>query len=372
MARLSRFIWVIIAGLIGFVIWSAAEAQQSGEIRWMQPSMWGFSSSMEGSNVALSPDGRHIAYIVNDLVVLIRARDGAMVRTMRGFADHVHISPPLRFSPDGQLVAAVVSRESERRLGVWRVSDGEFIGDRYGHFSRSVSDFDFFGMVFGDSARLIAIADGTDTVKIVNLNPRTGYIQSFASLRTGYPTHRVRWATAGVPPRIATAGDDRVDFWRPSDGYRFWSHTFNEWVYGIEFSSDSNLLACGLRDRIAVLRVNNGTLLHTLPLQTPMPFFRFAFSPAVGSNLLAVCTQQRLQLWDASTGSLVSTLAQNPDLVAQFSQDGRLLLSGQSESGTPRFVFYRIPSGERAYELVLNCPHPLTPFPTAWERGNGT
>ncbi|MGB2798101.1 MAG: hypothetical protein WBD75_03850 [Phycisphaerae bacterium] len=73
---------------------------------------------------ALSPDGKHLAFLKNERVWLCNAADGASARQVTEEA-----ASPLAFSPDGSILACLVAMSEGSRSGValWNVAEGRLL-----------------------------------------------------------------------------------------------------------------------------------------------------------------------------------------------------------------------------------------------------
>lgn len=210
------------------------------------------------------------------------------------------------FSPNGQILTLNSLIKTEN-VWLWQVSDGALLRvlkDPRGNMAESIG--------FSPNGQLIATGGG----------------RMFSRL-----------------PGI-------VRFWQVSNGTLIRSIQTSGNVTSLTFSPDGKLLATGTGfrggypledevedDDVAVWRVSDGKLLHTLKGQKG-PIEKIAFSPDGAILASAGSGDKTVRLWQVSDGKLLRTL--KPGITVAFSPDGRILAVVSSNeiqlwgvSGTP-------------------------------------
>jgi WD40 repeat protein len=327
-------------------IWDARQGRELATLR-------GHAETVTA--VAFSPDGRWLVTASSDRTVkLWDAASGQVMRTFRGHRGavlSVVFSPdgrlvgsvgagrtvklwdaglhreahPLRggpvavFSPDGQLLAAPVSR----LIKVWDAASLQVMRVLRGHTA------DVWGVAFSPDGRWLASGDQKGTIKLWNaasgkevrtLRGHTGWVFSLGFRRDGQ--------------RLASASaDGTVRLWDPVRGAELFTlaHESRQAVHSVTFSPDGRLLASASDDRtVKVWDAVAGQELRTLGAHTSW-VYSVAFSPD-GQRLASASEDQTTKVWDVSRGKVVCDI---PPVTMQvtsvaFHPDGRRLVTGSS------------------------------------------
>jgi WD40 repeat protein len=161
----------------------------------------------------------------------------------------------------------------------------------------------------------------------------------------------------------SASADGTVRIWRTDDGILL--NTLEHFKAGelpfstplsVSFSPDGESVASGGGRKVNLWRVNDGTLLYTLPDTG----YRVAFSPD-GSMLASLGTSQTLQLnvqlWQATNGEAIRTLESGPtpDFCSSlaFSPDGAILAGGFND-GSMRI--WRVSDGVLLHTIKGHMP----------------
>jgi uncharacterized protein with WD repeat len=166
--------------------------------------------------------------------------------------------------------------------------------------------------------------------------------------------------------RYAASGTDNYDaqsplmLWEAATGVLVRSFQTPEEkapeVSSIAFSPDgSHLVSAGIDEKIRIWDVTSGELLHTLEGHTDW-VWAVSFPPD-GASLLSGSGDSTLKLWDAASGALIRTFTGHTDGVKSvaFSPDGQKVVSGGNDtsvrvwaarSGKLLATFFGLTSGD--------------------------
>lgn len=235
----------------------------------------------ESSRVAWSPDGRTLAWIVNDVLIQLWDAETSAFRALRGTSGNVQ---DIAWSPDGRLLASVSSDTSIR---VWDVVTGIVQRSLRGHRGSVIS------AAWSPDGRTLATGASDKTVRLWDMPAGLqacsleGHFDSVSSLA---------WAPDGHC--LASATRDRtMCLWDGVGGRllrRLKGHADN--VQSLAWSPDSVLLAAAFRDgSIRIWNVRDRVQVHVLEGHTG-PVSAVIFSP--DGRLLASRSQDHtVRLW---------------------------------------------------------------------------
>ena len=105
------------------------------------------------------------------------------------------------------------------------------------------------------------------------------------------------------------------------------------YIYAVDFSSDSNILASGGRDRnIKIWQIYQGEILQTLEGHSS-DIRQLAFSPQ-GDIIASASEDGTIKIWDGKTGQQIGNLVGHLKYVnsVTFSRDGKSLATGSSDN----------------------------------------
>jgi WD40 repeat protein len=272
--------------------------------------------------VALSPDGRVIAYARGDHTLALR--DLASDRVIAVCRGHEGEVTSFHFSADG---TRVVTASADRSIRTWEAATGRLIHALRGHegATRSLSFSRDGGRFISHrsddrTARLwdartgaeLAALPGSEGVKHAGFSPdgRTAFTTE------AFPSYKVRLWDAVTGRPLAVLG----------------GHT-NE-VTHVEFSPDGRRLVTASFDQTARLWDGGGALVSVLNGHRGQ-LLHAAFSPD-GTRLVTTGTDQSLHVWDAATGAPLAVLHGHTGPVdrAAFTPAGEVVSA--SRDGTAR------------------------------------
>jgi WD40 repeat protein len=291
--------------------------------------------------VAYSPDGRFLATKSGISVQLWDAAKGDLVRTLRAkryfakqrllsvpdltFDQEPPVAPPMAFSPDSKLVAAVVEHAAQA-VQVWNVADGKEVA-RLGHQGRILS------LTFSPDNERLATTSQDNTVRVWNAS--TGKeLYRLESHFGGYV-----WATFSPNGKqLATGcGANCVQLWDAATGKEIApADAHASEIVAVAYSRDGKTVATVGRD--CSLRTWNAKTGQSLTRHDLQDTLVSAVAVSADGNTFAVLDrdQQTIQVVDAASGKRlrqVDSLTTRPSL----SSDGKMLAFIGSD-GKPRVV----------------------------------
>ena len=300
------------------------------------------------ASIALSPDGRLIAYgsFADNLVRIIDVATRAEVRTLSGHTNRV---TELAFSPDSRLLAStgtVNLSPSDGSVKVWEVATGTQLG--------TVGTPGTNHLVFTPNSSQLVGASGGDPVSI-----RIWNVSGLALART--VTGVFRFAALNPDAsRIASGARNSslhvLDF---ATGASVATHTGqNGWVTAAAYNANGQLLASTSEDRTILVR-NAQTGVATMTLTGHTSYADVLhFSPdgaalaslGSGTNVtrngsqvsISIGSADRfIRIWNLATGAEYSRVNVGGDVVAgaSFSADWSRLVTA-SDAGVIR-IFQR-------------------------------
>jgi WD40 repeat protein len=331
-----------------------------------------------GPQVALTGDGRHIAWSDGGEVVLAALPDGKEVRRWPAHGRHV---VPLAFAPDGQTLA---SAGSDGRIRVWAVATGReryamdgtystrLAVDAGGRFllsdsfaaarSWELASGQWLGtwsglIAFVPSRSLIAVLDGrgrrlqlidpaTHQVvqRLAGCSPHVDY--QFRGPSISRVHHRDFSPIISPDGRLVLAGFDRgeptpescpIALWDVATGQRL-PHTLEGQDFVLRypaFSPDATLLALTRCNGTQCLwSTAAGQVVRTLGVADDEPSTPPVFTP--DGRLVVTVVRRRVQCWEVATGGEIARRDAHPDDVRELtmSADGRLLATGSADGTT--------------------------------------
>jgi WD40 repeat protein len=323
---------------------------QDGEaFRMYDPETGQAVQAFNGVQPAFSPDGNQLALFSLSRVHLFDTASGSRIRSMQG--EYAEI-PQLRFSPDGQTLAAATIIEmcpncltSLGPLAIWRVSDGSLV--------QTIEGFNFAPwLVFDPTGGSLATVE-PDRLQFFNpengapLNELTAYVHGLLGLAFSPDSQQL--ATSGYP-------SDSARLWQVRDGKLALqlddpAHGTNWFVGNMAFSPDGKTLAAG-SDVWSLpggekLRQLEQKLIETYHLASSS----VAFSPTEDTVLFGFL-EGKLDLWDLANQSIVRSLGGYTGEVTSlsYSADGSLLAS---VFGYPDYTVqvWRMPEAEKLRSL---------------------
>ncbi len=302
-------------------------------------------------NASWSPDGRMIATLTSEQVILWDARTGnkmfAIFPPVGSFAPG---GSPLDFSPDSTRLATGME---DGTAIVWEVfPDGAKPAlTLVGHEARVGY------VVFSPNGTFLATGSPDGTAQIYDVSPAGERERLTVPGFTG-----IAYSPGGR--RLATGSKDGpVTVYEATSGRRLLvlsGHT--GWVRALDFSSDGSRLASGASDgTVRIWGASSGAELVTMeeraPDDSPAHIADVKFSP--DGDTVATTSSGSSRLWDAATGKLLHIL-RNPDgepalgrFSVAFSPNGRLLAG--EDNGT--YYLWRVDDGQ----ILTQLPEPTAP-----------
>jgi WD40 repeat protein/serine/threonine protein kinase len=290
--------------------------------------------------MARTNDGRLLAVLCGDNIVLFDTATGAVRRTLTG-----HTGRPCRpaFSPDGKRLA---SGSWDAILRVWDVATGREELTLTGH------QHGVWCVAFDPEAKRLISADAGGTIKVWDAQGRL--LHSFHGHGQGVNT----LAFSPNGKRLATASlDGTCNIWDPDTWKEIRSLEANGKTFeSVAWSRDGKSLAAGDDAQVIVWNADTYEVLHTLP--TPGRGL-VAFTPD-GRTLLTARSdchngqRHAFTRWDVKTGTRQKTCELPTRSSLAFfclSTDGRTVFVSQHCSADPRVWAYDAETGQERFPL---------------------
>lgn len=215
----------------------------------------------------------------------------------RDAANKVTLELPMAFSPDGQLVAAVIEIGVVR---LWRVADGLLLHTLKGP-PTPVSLVEFTP----DGAYVVSGYAEASRLMLHDVKTGTLVLDTEALLK---PTPA--YAAAARAPRIAVGrASGELELFDLPAGFRHVLPLSEEPVLAMRFSEDGGLVAaCGLDERVRLFDARTGRLVYEVP-HPALPFL-----VAMGGDLLVTrADDQTTRFFDLATGAPRTVLQGNAE-----------------------------------------------------------
>lgn len=264
------------------------------------------------NHVRFSPDGQILAAAYADNSIKLWNGDGSLIAT---FTDHTDSVNSVNFSPDGQILA---SASNDNTVKLWS-RDGKLLKTLTGHIHgvNSVS--------FSPDGQILATGSNDNTVKLWNLEGKllVNLIEHSRSI------NRVDFSPDG--DTIASASDDgTVKLWNLDGRLLSTLPASMREILDVTFSPDGKTIASTSADNTIKLWSLDGNLLRTIEGHLG-GVWEVQFSPD-GKMMASASADQTIKLW-TSDGNLLGTLQGHSHEVnsLSFSPDGQRLASASDD-----------------------------------------
>jgi WD40 repeat protein/tRNA A-37 threonylcarbamoyl transferase component Bud32 len=291
------------------------DSQTLREVNFIKTEAWVWS-------VAFSPDGEILASVLSDETVrLWRVSDGKLLDIFKGHTDGIS---SVAFSPDGETVA---SGSYDHTVKLWSVSSGSLLRTLNGHNSS------VWSVAFSPDGHILASGSYDKTVRLWQVSDG-----SLMQILTGHGDGIASIAFSPDGETLASGSSGRNEnslrLWRISDGslLRIFDEKMSN-VVSVTFSPDGDFLASGSYDgKVRLWRVSDGSLLREMA--APYDYISgVAFSPD-GEVLASETDDDRVRLWRVSDGLLLSVMEEFTNSIESltFLPDGETLASASNYS----------------------------------------
>ena len=230
---------------------------------------------------------------------------------LMGHTDAVY---DVEFSPDGELLA---SGSYDDSVKLWRVSDGKLVATLNGHSDQ------VFRVAFSPDGKQLASCSGDSTAVIWDLDR---LVKKSTLAGHGDPMIDVTYASDGNS--LATAGS-HIQYWIGEK--EAWSTPHSELYFSVDLSPDRSQIACGTRNLIHLIDVDQGKPKIEL-VAGPGMVYQVQYSPD-GTRLAWACSDGTVTLWDVADRKKIASVKADAYALfdMSFSRDGRQLVTGGRE-----------------------------------------
>lgn len=269
---------------------------------------------LEGSIIAVSPDGEIVASTIDKTIKIWDANNGQLIRTLKVGGSYI---ASLAFSPDGHILASG-SYDNSNALRLWDVDSGKLL--------KTIEDTAIWKIAFSPNGEMLATARLGDT-RVWDVN--AGKLLYTFPGRNKRPTTALAYSSDGK--YIATEGlDNQIRLWDMNTKKEF--HLLSghkDIIRSVVFSPDNKLLASGGDDQMIKLwDTSSGRELQTLQVNH-FPL-NIVFHPT--KHILASAGMgEYIELWDTDTYKIIHNLSCKGQILSlMFSPNGQMLVSGQT------------------------------------------
>lgn len=294
-------------------------AYSPGIVRSVGPEDIVLSATVNISDVAYHPDGRHVLVaLTNNTLALWDIETNEQVRTYEG---HTLFVTSVAFDQTG---TRALSGSWDSQVILWDVETGDILTTFVGH-NEVVND-----VALSADGTLAASAAG-DGVIIWNVASGT------ETLRLGTDLNNMLSVAISPDGSTVVAGDEEgtVNWWNVETGViirRFFGQT--QEILSVAFSPDGSQVVSSSRDSSIILRdLESGTVLQRFGQDAEngheLSVNSVAFN-AQGTQIAAASEDTSLTLWNVETGALIRRFSQHSASVSSvaFSPDGSHFVSG--------------------------------------------